>query len=614
MQIGYQQQSDQTLELLAARGDGDAFAELYDRHFDRVYDFVLRMVRDADEAADIAQETFLRAMKALKPGEKEASFSTWVFTIARNLALSRLDRKKKTVTFANPELADEEEQPGPALHLIDEHRLGNPEEAARASDLAKLVWDAVAFLNPKESSVLDLHLRQGLDSAEIAEVMGISKGNAYTILSRLKDNLEEAVVTLVMVRAARQKCQELDALLASKSGALLSPAVRRLVIRHVDACPACQEERKKLLSPASLFGAFAMVPIPLAVKQRIGEGLRQQWLVRGPSTAPGQAGESSGLQTTGSVHTLSSRLTRYPRFLGRFAMRQIRNFTVTWSYRTFGWKVLVVALFLGVLFGLGGGGALIAGTSGDSMPEKKTVAGFMSTPATSTPTPTPAPTAMVTAPPSPSPTPTLTPIQTPASPTTPAPTPPPPPPPSSTPALILEPASQCTPSAAGPLTGDAVEDATLADQLTVLTNGRRAERGLPDFVPDASLLAAARQHAQFVLGSRWWLDRGGSLIHCQPDGSDMYWRARCAGPPPWHVADAVRYGTVPCDGYPPAYVGENVAYGTVGRLPQQVFADMLTGEDPAKPEFVAMGLACYVRSDVEEYVCVQLMAGEPLVD
>src|SRR3990172_5214885 len=118
MQIGYQQQSDQALELLAARGNADAFGELYDRHFDRVYDFVLRMVRDADEAADIAQETFLRAMKALKPGDKEASFSTWVFTIARNLAFTRLGKKRTTVTFANPEPADEEDQPGPVLHLV----------------------------------------------------------------------------------------------------------------------------------------------------------------------------------------------------------------------------------------------------------------------------------------------------------------------------------------------------------------------------------------------------------------------------------------------------------------------------------------------------------------
>ena len=64
---GYQTRPDAELEGLAAGGDREAFAELYSRHFDRVYDFSLRLLRDADEAADVAQETFLKAMAALSP-------------------------------------------------------------------------------------------------------------------------------------------------------------------------------------------------------------------------------------------------------------------------------------------------------------------------------------------------------------------------------------------------------------------------------------------------------------------------------------------------------------------------------------------------------------------
>src|SRR3972149_4365704 len=67
--------SDSDLEALAAAGDREAFAELYERHFNRVYDFLRGMVRDPDEAADLAQETFLRAMRALSAKEKQAAFS-----------------------------------------------------------------------------------------------------------------------------------------------------------------------------------------------------------------------------------------------------------------------------------------------------------------------------------------------------------------------------------------------------------------------------------------------------------------------------------------------------------------------------------------------------------
>ena len=67
------ERSDAELERLAAQGDREAFAELYSRHSQRVYDFLLRLVRDPDEAADLMQETFLRAMRALSTEEKEAA-------------------------------------------------------------------------------------------------------------------------------------------------------------------------------------------------------------------------------------------------------------------------------------------------------------------------------------------------------------------------------------------------------------------------------------------------------------------------------------------------------------------------------------------------------------
>jgi len=260
---------DSELERRAALGDREAFGVLYERHSSQVYDFLLRMVGDPDDASDLMQETFLRAMRALSTEEKGAAFLTWALTIARNLALRRLERRKRTVALAERE-GDEE---APIFDQVDPDRLAQPEAAAEAREMSGLVWEAATGLSPKERSLLLLHVRQGLDSAEIAQALGVSKGNAYTMMSRLKDNFESAVASLYMLRHGRRDCPELDRRLQAQAVAALSPAVRKLIESHVADCPACQERKRKLVSPASILGAFAAVPLPLVIKQRVAEAL-----------------------------------------------------------------------------------------------------------------------------------------------------------------------------------------------------------------------------------------------------------------------------------------------------------------------------------------------------
>jgi len=602
MQTPHSQRTDGELEQLAAAGDGIAFGELYDRHFGKVFDFSFRLLRDQDEAADVAQETFLRAMRALSPGEKSASTTTWLFTIARNLALTRLERKGRTVAIDGP---DDKGTEAGSFAIVDGTVLGDPERAALASDQARLVWEASQFLSPKEVSVLDLHLRQGLESADIAEVMGITKGNAYTILSRLKTNLEEAVTALVLVRTARAKCLTLDRDVLDSKTALLSPEIRRLVNQHLETCPTCQEEKKRLLSPTALFGAFAMVPVPLALKTKGAAAMEAEWALHGPPVASNQASIW--------IHGVSNHFRR----LVSKVWRPMRGLVVTWPYHTRRRRASIAALslllLLILLFGsLSAGDQMFASERGDLAEPEVT-----QTPRPRSPDPSPSPSFSPTVSATPTPTPTN-------SVTPPPPTPTPavvvPPPPTGTPRpptvqAYGEPASQCAPSASVPLAGDAIEDAGLGTQLINLTNQRRSQNGLNALVLDDRLRAAAAQHARFVLQSRWWSTHSGSTtIHCQPDGSDMYWRARCAGPPPTYVSDRVIYGTVDCSGYPPAEIGENVAGGSRGVFSaQDVFSWMIAGEEPAVGKFTATGLACFTRNDLHEFACVQVLGGPPLV-
>src|SRR3990172_9080802 len=99
---------DGRLERLAAQGNREAFAELYERHSQRVYDFLMRLVRDTEDAADLMQETFVRAMRSLSAERAgQAAFSTWLFAIGSNLTLARLERKKRTTPLVTQTSDDE---------------------------------------------------------------------------------------------------------------------------------------------------------------------------------------------------------------------------------------------------------------------------------------------------------------------------------------------------------------------------------------------------------------------------------------------------------------------------------------------------------------------------
>lgn len=287
-----EQEPDSRLVELAQAGDQLAFAELYNRYFDPVYDFVARMTRNRDEAADIAQDTFLKAMHSLGGLHKGASFKGWIFTIARNTALNRLERAKRTRPLAFVDDDGEEV----SFDVVDADRFADPAEAAQASAMAALVWEAAAGLDPKQLSLLDLHLRQGLDSAEIADVMGVTKNNGYVMLNRLKKAVEDAIGAFIMFKDGRRYCDDLNAVLGGAPAAgPISPELRKAIEKHVAQCDVCEERKKKLVAPLAVFGAFAMVGSPAGTKAAILEHLMRQW--PGPAAGappPGSPGASGG--------------------------------------------------------------------------------------------------------------------------------------------------------------------------------------------------------------------------------------------------------------------------------------------------------------------------------
>ena len=291
------QRDDAALVEAARGGDRQAFAELYERYFDAVYDFVARMTRNREEAADLAQETFLKAMKSLGNLQEGARFKTWLFSIARNATLNHLERAGRT----RPLTVTADDGAEMTFDAVDPARLGDPEEAAQAREMATLVWEAAKGLEPRQFTLLDLHLRQGLESAEIAEIMGVTRNNGYVMLNRLKKAVEESIGALLMLHDGHKYCSGLTDTLGTTEVTTLDPATRKRIEKHVSRCDECAQRRKRLLSPLSILGAFAPVSAPLVARQRIASELAEQWPGE-PPAGDGPGGSGGGSSPPGNSH------------------------------------------------------------------------------------------------------------------------------------------------------------------------------------------------------------------------------------------------------------------------------------------------------------------------
>jgi RNA polymerase sigma factor (sigma-70 family) len=256
----------------ALAGDQAAFAALYNRYFHRVYDFLARMLRDSAAAEDVTQETFIQAMTALPSLKKPEGFKSWLFTIARNQALNRLERGKRVVTMPTTLTDDGEEL---TLDLVDEDRQADPTLPVLDRELASLVWEAAEGLDERSYSILDLHVRQGLDSGEIAETLGVTKGNAYTMLSRVKDRFEESLAVLLVSRRGRQECEILQGIVADVSR--FTPDVRDQVSKHIKSCDTCSATRRRVVVPFNIISGLAAPLPPAGLKERIWGDLITQW-------------------------------------------------------------------------------------------------------------------------------------------------------------------------------------------------------------------------------------------------------------------------------------------------------------------------------------------------
>jgi RNA polymerase sigma factor (sigma-70 family) len=266
----YPGQTDDQLAARSSKGDRDAFAALYQRQFQGVYDFATRIVQDPDSAADVVQSTFIKTWEQLNQGKIPRSIKAWIYTLARNAAIDELRRRKRVVSYAEGEAGDVQLE---TYAKIDPGKLPDPQAVIEDKELSALVWRAASALRPEEYALLDLSLRQGLTADELSESLGLRKGTLYTRLSRLKDSLEETVVAELLMRRGRRECPELDALLSKARSSRLDRDIFTAIKRHLQECPRCQESSRRYIAPAEIFAGLAFLPVAPTVSKSIWTGI-----------------------------------------------------------------------------------------------------------------------------------------------------------------------------------------------------------------------------------------------------------------------------------------------------------------------------------------------------
>ena len=185
---------DPDIRLMLRVRDDDpvAFAELVELYQHRLVTVMHHLVSSKEEAEDLAQEVFLRVYRVRKKYRPRAKFSTWLFTIANNLALNALRSRQRKPAVPLDVRDSGPLGPRPAEQLVRD-RDHQPGDRIQQQELAAVIQQALEGLNERQRAAVVLNKFEDMNYADIAEVMGLTTKAVKSLLSRARDNLRLAL-------------------------------------------------------------------------------------------------------------------------------------------------------------------------------------------------------------------------------------------------------------------------------------------------------------------------------------------------------------------------------------------------------------------------------------
>ncbi|MCB1226450.1 MAG: sigma-70 family RNA polymerase sigma factor [Verrucomicrobiales bacterium] len=178
------------LMLRVKQGDTRAFEQLVERHQSAVIGTVARMLNSVDDAHDIAQQVFLRIWRSADRYQPTAKFTTWMFTITRNLVFNETRRRSR-----RREVSLESDSEDDAPRQFQDATVAGPDQQALHAELEAAVDRAIAALPEKQRLAVVLRRYQELPYEQLCEILGMSLPAVKSLLFRARNDLRKALST-----------------------------------------------------------------------------------------------------------------------------------------------------------------------------------------------------------------------------------------------------------------------------------------------------------------------------------------------------------------------------------------------------------------------------------
>lgn len=180
---------DAALMKRVTQGDQRAFEDLVEKYKQPVFNMIYRTLPDATEAEDLAQQVFVQVYKSACRYRVEAKFSTWLFTIARNLCLNELRRRSRHPADSL-EAQTQPEEEGPGRQFEDVRSVAAPDRLVQDELVAK-VSEALKDLPENQRTAILLYQEQEKSYDEIAEILGTSLSATKSLIHRARETLKQ---------------------------------------------------------------------------------------------------------------------------------------------------------------------------------------------------------------------------------------------------------------------------------------------------------------------------------------------------------------------------------------------------------------------------------------
>jgi RNA polymerase sigma-70 factor (ECF subfamily) len=265
--------TDTDLIAAAQRGDARALDALVRRYEPRVYRFGYRLTGRADEAAEIAQDTLLAMARSLKSFRGDAALSTWLYSVARRLAIRR---HRQHARRASRETSLDTDTPLGGDLLISD--APTPEAALAARELDAAITDALRTLSRSQREVLVLRDIEGLTAPEVAKVLKIGVRAVKSRLHRARLSLRAALAPVVGGTAAapaKPGCQDVLAQFSRQLDGDLSRAGCAELAAHLERCRDCRGACASLKKILAACRQATPRELPKSLRQTIRQAVRR---------------------------------------------------------------------------------------------------------------------------------------------------------------------------------------------------------------------------------------------------------------------------------------------------------------------------------------------------